>query len=72
LGSAAATASEVTRRGLHTCRKDKDDTIAMLTPKENTLLQQDVSIDGDGNVVGNDNTVQVTRVEDPSKIVLSK
>jgi hypothetical protein len=33
----------------------------MLTPEQRALLQRHVSIDGDGNVVGNDNTVRVTR-----------
>jgi tetratricopeptide (TPR) repeat protein len=35
----------------------------MLTPEEQELLQQHVTLDGDGNVVGNDNTVQVTKVD---------
>jgi LuxR family glucitol operon transcriptional activator len=35
----------------------------MLTSEERSLLQRHVSIDGDGNVVGNDNTVQVTKVD---------
>ncbi len=35
----------------------------MLTPKEKDLLKRHVSIDGDGNVVGNDNTVYVTKQE---------
>ena len=34
----------------------------MLTSEERTLLQRHVTIDGDGNVVGNDNTVHVTKV----------
>jgi len=33
----------------------------MLTPEQEALLQRHVFIDGDGNVVGNDNTVHVTR-----------
>jgi hypothetical protein len=33
----------------------------MLTPEQRALLQRHVSIDGDGNVAGNDNTVRVTR-----------
>ncbi len=33
----------------------------MLTPEQRDLLQRHVSIDGDGNVVGNDNTVRVTK-----------
>lgn len=35
----------------------------MLTSEEKALLQRHVAIDGDGNVVGNDNTVQVTKVD---------
>jgi LuxR family glucitol operon transcriptional activator len=35
----------------------------MLTPEQRTLLQRHVTIDGDGNVVGSDNTVQVTKVD---------
>ena len=35
----------------------------MLTAEEKQLLQRHVVIDGDGNVVGNDNTVQVTKVD---------
>ena len=35
----------------------------MLTPEESALLQRHVSIDGDGNVIGNDNTVQVNKVD---------
>jgi tetratricopeptide (TPR) repeat protein len=33
----------------------------MLTPEQKNLLRRHVSIDGDGNVVGNDNTVHVTK-----------
>ncbi len=33
----------------------------MLTPEQRSLLQRHLSIDGDGNVVGNDNTVRVTK-----------
>ena len=33
-----------------------------LKPQESALLQRHVAIDGDGNVVGNDNTVQVTKL----------
>ena len=33
----------------------------MLTPEQRELLRRHLSIDGDGNVVGNDNTVRVTR-----------
>ena len=33
-----------------------------LKPQESALLQRHVAIDGDGNVVGNDNTVQVTNL----------
>jgi hypothetical protein len=32
----------------------------MLTPEQRDLLQRHVTIDGEGNVVGNDNTVHVT------------
>jgi tetratricopeptide (TPR) repeat protein len=35
----------------------------MLTAEERQLLQRHVTIDGDGNVVGNDNTVQITKVD---------
>ena len=35
----------------------------MLTPEEKALLQRHITIDGDGNVVGNDNTVHVTKVK---------
>ena len=35
----------------------------MLTSEEKALLRRHVAIDGDGNVVGNDNTVQVTKVD---------
>lgn len=35
----------------------------MLTPNEKELLQRHVTIDGDGNVVGNDNTVQIIYVQ---------
>jgi tetratricopeptide (TPR) repeat protein len=35
----------------------------MLTAEERQLLQRHVTIDGDGNVVGNDNTVQVTKMD---------
>jgi hypothetical protein len=34
-----------------------------ITPKQRELLKRHVSIDGDGNVVGNDNTVRVTKQE---------
>jgi tetratricopeptide (TPR) repeat protein len=34
----------------------------MLTSEERRFLEQCVTIDGDGNVVGKDNTVQITRV----------
>ena len=33
----------------------------MLTPEQRDLLRRRVSIDGDGNVVGNDNTVRITK-----------
>ena len=35
----------------------------MLTPEEKSLLQRYIAIDGDGNIVGSDNTVQVTKVD---------
>ena len=35
----------------------------MLTSKEKELLQRHIAIDGDGNVVGNDNTVHVSKVD---------
>jgi hypothetical protein len=41
----------------------------MLTPKESALIQEYISIDGDGNVVGNDNTVQITKVKADTYIV---
>jgi DNA polymerase III delta prime subunit len=41
----------------------------MLTPKESALIQEYISIDGDGNVVGNDNTVQITKVKADTYVV---
>ena len=35
----------------------------MLTSEEKALLRRHVAIDGDGNVVGNDNTVEVTKMD---------
>jgi hypothetical protein len=33
----------------------------MLTPDQQEFLKQHLTLDGDGNVVGSDNTVQVTK-----------
>jgi len=41
----------------------------MLTPEESALIQEYISIDGDGNIVGNDNTVQITKVRADTYVV---
>jgi hypothetical protein len=35
----------------------------MLTPDQREFLEQHLTLDGDGNVVGNDNTVQAAKMD---------
>lgn len=41
----------------------------MLSPEERSFLKQHLTIDGDGNIVGNDNTVQITKVRADTYVV---